>query len=120
MIDITKIDDSEPYNIFKNYYELASKKGQKVIEAISISSYNTTSKEIRSRNVNLKYIRNNEWIFFSNYNSNKAKDFENHDQISALIYWSEINVQISLRAIVFIQRIINPKTRYKINNCTQY
>ena len=60
MIDITKIDDSEPYNIFKDYYELASKTGQKVIEAISISSYHTTSKEIRSRNVKLKYIRNNE------------------------------------------------------------
>lgn len=109
MIDITNIDNSEPYNIFKNYYDLALKKGQKVIEAISISSYNKTLKEVRSRNVNLKYIRNNEWIFFSNYNSNKAKDFESHDQISALIYWSEINVQISLRAITH-------KTNYEVSD----
>ena len=34
MIDISKIVDDVPHNIFKNYYEKASKNNQKYIEAI--------------------------------------------------------------------------------------
>ena len=51
-----------------------------------------------SRFVNLKYVINDEWIFFSNYNSPKSKQFESHDQISAVIYWNSINVQIRMKA----------------------
>ena len=39
MINVDKMDVSEPYNIFRKYYEEARKKEQKIIEAISISSY---------------------------------------------------------------------------------
>ena len=53
------------------------------------------------RFVNLKYIIGDEWIFFSNYKSPKAKDFESHDQISALIFWESINIQIRLKAKIF-------------------
>ena len=51
-----------------------------------------------SRFVNLKYVINDEWIFFSNYNSPKSKQFKSHDQISAVIYWNSINVQIRMKA----------------------
>ena len=51
--------------------------------------------------VNLKYIIDDEWIFFSNYNSLKAQNFLNHDQISALFYWDSINVQIRIKAKIF-------------------
>ena len=53
---------------------------------------------MESRFVNLKYIEGEEWIFFSNYNSPKAKSFESHDQISAMFYWSTTNVQIRMKA----------------------
>ena len=38
MINVDKMDVSEPYDIFRKYYEEARKKEQKIIEAISISS----------------------------------------------------------------------------------
>ena len=37
-------------------------------------------------------------LSFSNYQSPKAKQFESHNQISALIYWSKTNIQIRMRA----------------------
>ena len=98
MINIDKMNVAEPYNMFRKYYEEAKKKEQKIIEAISISSYDKKNSIVDSRFVNLKYVINDEWIFFSNYNSPKSKQFKSHDQISAVIYWNSINVQIRMKA----------------------
>ena len=51
-----------------------------------------------SRYVNIKFISNDEFIFFSNYDSPKAAAFNSHNQIAAILYWSSINVQIRMRA----------------------
>jgi len=98
MINVDKMDVSEPYNIFRKYYEEARKKEQKIIEAISISSYDKKNSIVDSRFVNLKYVINDEWIFFSNYNSPKSIQFKSHEQISAVIFWNSINVQIRMKA----------------------
>ena len=98
MIEFLNISKQEPYNIFIGLYKNALSVGQKSIEAIAISSFNHKDSEVESRFVNLKYISGDEWIFFSNYNSNKAKNFFEHDQISALIYWNETDTQIRLKA----------------------
>ena len=98
MINIDKINISEPYNVFRKYYEEARKKEQKIIEAISISSYDKKNSIVDSRFVNLKYVINDEWIFFSNYNSPKSMQFKSHEQISAVIFWNSINVQIRMKA----------------------
>ena len=98
MIKIKDIDRSEPYNKFKDYYDLASSSNQESIDAISISSYDKETNQVESRYVNLKYVIGKELIFFSNYNSMKAINFKNHNQISALIYWNKINLQIRMKA----------------------
>lgn len=100
MIDITKIDKSDPYIIFEKYYNMALDKGQSNVEAIAISSYDIYNKQVDSRFVNLKYIIEQDWYFFSNYEGPKSNQFKNHSQISILIYWSTINVQIRMKAIV--------------------
>ena len=98
MIDIINISNLEPYLIFKKYYLEALNANQKNIEAISISSFNKELNEVDSRFVNLKLINGNKFIFFSNYNSPKSLAFSSHDQISALFFWSSINVQIRMKA----------------------
>jgi len=98
MIHFNKLNQKVPYMLFKMKYEEALDAGQKGIEAISISSYNTVINEVDSRYVNLKFILNDEFIFFSNYNSPKASSFNSHSQGAVLIYWSSINVQIRMKA----------------------
>jgi pyridoxamine 5'-phosphate oxidase len=98
MISISNLPCIEPYILFKDKYENALKNMQSNIEAISISSFNKRKDEVESRFVNLKYINNDEWIFFSNLNSPKAISFNSHNQIAALLYWSSINVQIRMKA----------------------
>jgi len=98
MIEWTNLNQEAPYLLLKEKYDKAIKAGQKSIEAISISSYNKKVDEVNSRFVNLKLVTNNEFIFFSNYNSPKALSFNTHNQIAALLYWPSINTQIRLKA----------------------
>ena len=98
MIKFNNLNQETPYQLLKEKYDEADDAGQKGIEAISISSFNKEVNEVDSRFVNLKFINNDEFIFFSNYESPKAAAFNSHNQIAALIYWSSINVQIRLKA----------------------
>ena len=98
MIQFNNLNQEMPYLVFKERYNESLNAKQKNIEAISISSYNREISEVDSRYVNLKLVTNDEFIFFSNYNSPKASSFNSHNQIAALVYWSNINVQIRMRA----------------------
>lgn len=98
MIEISNLNKSEPYDEFHKLYISAVEAGQDSVEAIAISSFNKNENEVESRFVNLKYIKDDEWIFFTNYSSKKAKDFLSHDQISALFHWPSTNVQIRIKA----------------------
>jgi pyridoxamine 5'-phosphate oxidase len=98
MIQFNNLNQEIPYLLLKAKYDEALGAGQKGIEAISISSFNNKINEVDSRYVNLKFISNDEFIFFSNYDSPKASSFNSHSQIAALIYWPSINVQIRMKA----------------------
>ena len=98
MIKFINICKEEPYLLFKQRYDEALKAAQKNIEAIAISSYNNEKKEVDSRFVNLKFINENKFIFFTNYNSPKSQAFKSHDQVSGLFYWLSTNVQIRIKA----------------------
>ena len=98
MIQFNNLNLEIPYQFLQEKYDEALNAGQRGIEAISISSYNKDISEVDSRYVNLKFISNDEFIFFSNYGSPKASSFNSHSQIAALIYWPSINVQIRMKA----------------------
>ena len=98
MIEFNNLSHETPYLVFKEKYDLALKLEQKNIEAICIASYSKSHKEVRSRFVNLKFVNNKEFIFFSNYKSPKSEDFKSHRQITGLIFWHSINAQIRMKA----------------------
>jgi pyridoxamine 5'-phosphate oxidase len=98
MIQFNNLNQEVPYLLLKDKYNEAVDAGQKGIEAISISSFNNEISEVDSRYVNLKFILNEEFIFFTNYDSPKAYAFKSNNQIAALVYWPSINVQIRMKA----------------------
>ena len=98
MITFDNISNETPYLILKEKYDECSNANQQNIEAISISSYSNETNEVNSRFVNLKFIREREFIFFTNYQSLKSQDFASHDQITALMFWNVKNFQIRIKA----------------------
>ena len=100
MIEFNKMSKEAPYIVFKDLYRDSLEADQKNIEAICIASYSSENKEVHARFVNLKFVNDNKFIFFSNYNSPKSQDFYSHKQITALIYWNSINVQIRMKALI--------------------
>lgn len=98
MITFNNLSKDIPYSVFKEKYDASLKANQSNIEAICISSYSKNNKEVNARFVNLKFVKDKEFIFFSNYESPKSKDFKSHSQITALIFWSSTNVQIRMKA----------------------
>lgn len=98
MITFKNNNNSKPYKELRRIYEKALNLKQKNVEAIHISSYSNSLKEVDSRLVNLKLVDDNKFVFFSNYESAKSKQFSSHSQISAVIFWNEANVQIRMKA----------------------
>lgn len=101
MISFVNLHTSEPYKIFHDLYQKALSKNQKNIEAIVISSLDIQKNEVDSRYVNLKTIEEKDFIFFSNYNSKKAHQFESNRNIAALFYWNKINTQIRMKGKIY-------------------
>ena len=98
MITFKNLSKDIPYVLFKEKYERAVSANQQNVEAICISSYSKSLKEVNARFVNLKFVDEKDFIFFSNYESPKSRDFESHAQITALFYWSSIDTQIRMKA----------------------
>ena len=120
MITFNNLSSEAPYLILKEKYDQALFADQKIIEAMSISSFSSDLSEVNARFVNLKFVNNKEFIFFSNYNSPKSKEFKSHAQITALIFWNSINVQIRMKALVvktskaFNQEYFKEETKLKM------
>tara|TARA_B100000482_G_C12600057_1_gene294834 strand:+ start:1059 stop:1661 length:603 start_codon:yes stop_codon:yes gene_type:complete len=114
VINFESIDPSDPFIRLQDLYDKSLSAKQKNIEAICISSYNNIKKEVTSRYVNIKFIRDNKLFFFSNYNSPKAIDFQYHDQIAGNIFWNSIDTQIRIKAT--INKISNKESDYHFAN----
>lgn len=100
MIEFKNQVNDEPYLMLKKQYDNALNSGQNYIEAMVISSFSHETQEVDSRYVNIKSINGEEFTFFTNYKSPKSLQFSEHNQISAVFFWSEINVQIRIKAYI--------------------
>ena len=101
MINLAEAEESRPYEILKKLHDEAHKNKQVNIEACCISSFNSDLNKVSSRFVNIKYIKDNKFYFFSNYSSPKAKDFMTHKQVSCIFFWPAISSQIRINAEIF-------------------
>ena len=84
----------EPFRILNIEYKKAFKQNQEVIDAMVIAT--SLNNKVSSRYVNLKYVKNNKLIFFSNFNSRKGHEILNNPYVSCVIYWNKINIQIRI------------------------
>ena len=99
MISFIDISDQEPYSKFLKLYNDAYESGQGNIEAACISSISCKNKP-NSRFINIKYVHNKDFVFFTNYNSQKANDFDNNNFVSLAFFWNSTKIQIRINGVI--------------------
>jgi pyridoxamine 5'-phosphate oxidase len=111
MINLVDMDlQQKPLREFSRFYEKALLSNQQSIEASCVSTKKKKKKSAHSRFVNIKYVNNQDFIFFSNYESNKANEIKTSSKVSMAFYWNTINVQIRIEGnINKIDEIVSDK-----------
>ena len=86
---------SNPIDQFKIWYSEIEEVGYLEPNAMVLS---TVDKDCSpsGRNVLLKEIREDGFVFFTNYESKKATDIENNEKVSLTFSWNELRRQVSV------------------------
>ncbi len=89
----------DPIKIFENWLTQAKNAG--VIEPTAVNLA-TVSKEgfPRNRMVLFKQVIDSSFVFFTNYNSSKAKEIENNNHVALCFYWEKLEKQIRIEGTV--------------------
>tara|TARA_B100000212_G_scaffold217562_1_gene164758 strand:+ start:810 stop:1406 length:597 start_codon:yes stop_codon:yes gene_type:complete len=100
MIKFNNLNNSEPYNKLYDLYLKSLDKDQQTIEALLVASFCSEKNTSDARYVNLKIVDDDEFIFFSNYNSPKSNQFKSNNRITCVLYWSSIYTQIRMKGTI--------------------
>ena len=86
---------SDPIDQFKIWYSEIEEVGYLEPNAMVLSTVDKSGSP-SGRNVLLKEIREDGFVFFTNYESRKAKDIENNEKVCLTFSWNELRRQVSV------------------------
>ena len=86
---------SNPIDQFKIWYSEIEEVGYLEPNAMVLSTVDKNGSP-SGRNVLLKEVREDGFVFFTNYESRKAKDIENNEKVSLTFSWNELRRQVSI------------------------
>ena len=90
--------DVNPINELQKWLRKASRSNIKDYNAMNLSTA-SSDRGLSSRIVLLKEVNNKGLVFFTNYNSRKAHDIENNNQVYVTFFWSELEKQIRIHGV---------------------
>jgi pyridoxamine 5'-phosphate oxidase len=91
--------DSDPIVLFKRWFAAAVASGSRLPDAMTLA---TASKDGRpsARMVLLKQVDDDGFVFYTNYNSPKARQLEENPQAALVLYWVQLDRQIRVEGTV--------------------
>jgi pyridoxamine 5'-phosphate oxidase len=90
---------ANPFEQFSIWFEQASKAQCPEPHAMSLATVNANGAP-SLRTVLLKGLENNEFVFYTNYLSQKASEMKNNSQVALLFFWHELERQVRVDGIV--------------------
>ena len=97
----TVLDESvlldNPLDLFKNWLEEAVDNELKEPNAMALST--VSQNKPKTRIVLLKQVINGNFLFFTNYNSNKGKEIEANPNVCLTFFWEELQRQVRVEGI---------------------
>ena len=79
---------NDPLELFEIWLQEALEKEIKEPNAMALST--VEENKPKTRIVLLKQIKEGKFLFFTNYNSNKAKEIERNSNVSLTFFWEEL------------------------------
>lgn len=91
--------DTNPIKQFQRWFDEALAKTLKLPEAMTLA---TSTKEGRpsARMVLLKQVDERGFVFYTNYNSRKAKELAGNPVAALLFYWTELDRQVRIEGTI--------------------
>jgi len=86
--------NSDPYLGFQKWFDEACDKKESEPNAFCLSTVDLNSQQPSSRILYLKDLRNDELVFYTNYNSDKAVQLNTNSKASMLFFWPGLQRQI--------------------------
>jgi pyridoxamine 5'-phosphate oxidase len=87
-----------PIHLFKLWLDEAIH--NKVNEPTAMVLATTVNNEPDTRIVLLKEVSNNQFLFYTNYNSTKAKQIAENNQVAINFFWAELERQVRIKGII--------------------
>lgn len=86
---------SEPSVQFKSWLTQAVEGNVREVQAMNLATVSNENKP-SSRIVYLREFENNNYSFYTNYNSKKAKDFKDNSYAALTFFWPELERQVRI------------------------
>ncbi len=89
---------SNPIDQFINWFDNAVESAIMEPNAMNLATVNND--KVSSRVVLLKGVEHNNFVFYTNYNSDKGKQIANNPHVALTFFWPELERQIRIEGIV--------------------
>jgi pyridoxamine 5'-phosphate oxidase len=89
---------NNPFELFDGWYKVALDKVDKDPNAMILSTYANGTP--RGRVVLLKLLDDKGFTYFTNYESNKAKETDAHSKASLTFFWSALERQVRVEGVI--------------------
>ena len=94
-----KVVDRNPVELFQRWFNEAIAAGLPLPEAMTLATSNADGKP-SARMVLLKQIDENGFVFFTNYQSPKARDLDSNPEAALVFYWPQLERQVRVEGKV--------------------
>lgn len=84
---------ADPFELFKVWMALAVDSNNPEPTAMTLSTVGQENRPA-TRVVLLKGLENGRFVFYTNYDSRKAKEIERHNQVALNFFWPELEKQV--------------------------
>ena len=94
-----KLVDRNPIKLFQRWFNEANAAGLPLPEAMTLAT-STADGKPSARMVLLKQVDENGFVFFTNYQSSKARDLDSNPEAALVFYWPQLERQVRVEGKV--------------------
>jgi pyridoxamine 5'-phosphate oxidase len=91
--------DRDPIELFRRWFDEAIASGSRLPDAMTLATATKDGKP-SARMVLLKQVDDQGFVFYTNYNSNKARELDENPHAALVVYWVQLDRQVRVEGSV--------------------